>query len=55
MSSKGQIVLPVKIRRRFGLKAGSQLEMVESDQGLILKLNASVIPMQDVAAFACIG
>lgn len=52
VSSKGQIVLPVKIRKRFGLKAGSQLEMVESDQGLILKLNTSVTPVQDVVACA---
>ncbi len=52
VSSKGQIVLPVKIRKRFGLKAGSQLEIVESEQGLILKLNASVTPVRDVAACA---
>lgn len=52
VSSKGQVVLPAKIRKRFGLKAGSQLEMVESKQGLILKLNTSVTPVQNIAECA---
>lgn len=52
MSSKGKIVLPAKIRRRFGLKAGSQLELIESDQGLVLKVNTYVVPVQDIAACA---
>lgn len=52
VSSKGQIVLPIKIRKRFGLKAGSQLEIIESEQGLILKLDTSAMPVQNVAACA---
>lgn len=52
MSSKGQIVLPVKIRKRLGLKAGSQLELIESDQGLVLKVNSSVVSTQYIAACA---
>ena len=52
LSSKGQLVLPVKIRKRFGLKAGSQVQIIESEHGLILKLNTPVVPVQDVAACA---
>ncbi len=52
VSSKGQVVLPANIRKRFGLKAGSQLELVESEQGLLLKVNTSIVPVQDVAACA---
>lgn len=52
LSSKGQLVLPVKIRRRFGLKAGSQIQLIESEKGLLLKLNPAVMPIQDVAACA---
>lgn len=37
VSSKGQIVLPVEIRNRLGLAAGSVLELSELDEGLMLR------------------
>ena len=52
LSSKGQLVLPIKIRKRFGLKAGSQVQLIESEKGLLLKLNHAALPIQDVAACA---
>ena len=52
LSSKGQLVPPVKIRKRFGLKCGSQVQLIESENGLLLKLNSAAMPMQDVAACA---
>ncbi len=52
LSSKGQLVLPIKIRKRFGLKAGSQVQLIESEKGLLLKLNHAAMPIQDVAACA---
>ena len=36
ISSKGQIVLPANIRKRLGLMAGSQLEIIEEPDGLRL-------------------
>ncbi|MEY3973716.1 MAG: hypothetical protein RIS59_77 [Pseudomonadota bacterium] len=37
LSSKGQIVLPVEIRNRLGLAAGSVLELSEEGEGLMLR------------------
>ena len=36
LSGKGQLVLPAEIRRRFGLTAGSRLELTEEADGLRL-------------------
>jgi AbrB family looped-hinge helix DNA binding protein len=36
ISSKGQIVLPASIRKRLGLMTGSQLEIIEEQDGLRL-------------------
>jgi AbrB family looped-hinge helix DNA binding protein len=37
MSSKGQVVIPEEIRKRLGLKAGSQFVVVGDKDTLILK------------------
>jgi len=37
LSSKGQIVLPVEVRNRLGLAAGSVLELSEEGNGLMLR------------------
>jgi AbrB family looped-hinge helix DNA binding protein len=37
MDNAGRIVLPKTIRDRLGLRSGTDLEVVESDEGLILK------------------
>ena len=36
LSSKGQLVLPAELRQRFGLAAGSRLEVVEEPDGIRL-------------------
>ncbi|MCL1961113.1 MAG: AbrB/MazE/SpoVT family DNA-binding domain-containing protein [Desulfovibrionaceae bacterium] len=36
LSSRGQLVLPAEVRRRFGLTTGSQLELTEEVDGLRL-------------------
>ena len=38
LSAKGQLVLPAKVRHRFGLTAGSQLELREEADGLRLSV-----------------
>ena len=43
MSSKGQIVLPAPVRRRLGLAAGAQLEVLEEPpDGLRLRVVRSI-------------
>jgi len=44
LSSKGQIVLPAAIRRRFGLSAGSQLILQETAEGVELTVAHPVPP-----------
>jgi len=44
ISSKGQIVLPADIRRRFGLVAGTRIEIIEEPSGLRLLVCHPVKP-----------
>jgi antitoxin PrlF len=44
ISSKGQIVLPADIRRRLGLVAGTQIEIIEEQDGLRLIASRPVHP-----------
>ncbi|PZN76130.1 MAG: AbrB family transcriptional regulator [Candidatus Methylumidiphilus alinenensis] len=44
ISSKGQIVLPADIRRRLGLVAGTQIEIIEEQDGLRLVASHPVNP-----------
>ena len=37
MSSRGQVVIPEEVRRRLGLKAGSQFVVVAADDAVVLK------------------
>lgn len=36
LTSKGQITLPIEIRKRYGLRAGDTLEFLMEEQGAIL-------------------
>ena len=51
VSSKGQIVLPADLRRRHGIEAGARLEVIESPEGLTLRV-ARAAALTDVAALA---
>ena len=51
VSSKGQIVLPIALRRRLGMGAGARLEAVEEADGLKLRVLRSVQHM-DVSSLA---
>ena len=52
VSSKGQVVLPAEIRRRFGLIAGSRIEIVEESNGLRLVV---AHPVKPTTIAACVG
>ena len=41
LSSKGQLVLPAEVRQRFGLTAGSRLDLVEEAGGIRLVVTGS--------------
>ena len=52
VSSKGQIVLPADIRRRLGLMAGTQMEIIEEPDGVRLVVSR---PVNTANVNACIG
>lgn len=52
ISSKGQLVLPVDIRRRFGLVAGTQIEIIEEPDGLRL---VACHPVRPASVESCAG
>jgi AbrB family looped-hinge helix DNA binding protein len=51
VSTKGQIVLPAEIRRRLGMGPGAKLEIIESSNGIVLRV-ARAASSPDVAALA---
>ena len=52
ISSTGQIILPADLRRRFGLVAGTQIEIIEESDGLKLVAHH---PVQAASLAACFG
>jgi antitoxin PrlF len=52
VSSKGQVVLPADIRRRLGLLAGTQVEVIEQSDGVRLVVSR---PVKTTAIAACVG
>jgi len=52
VSSKGQVVLPADIRRRLGLMAGTQMEVIEEPDGVRLVVAR---PVKAVNIAACAG
>ncbi len=51
VSSKGQIVLPAEIRKRLGLMAGTQMEIIEEADGVRLVV-ARPVKAANIAACA---
>jgi antitoxin PrlF len=43
VSTKGQIVIPADVRAEMGVRAGSRVEFVRTDQGWLLKPATSPI------------
>jgi AbrB family looped-hinge helix DNA binding protein len=52
VSSKGQIVIPAELRRRLGMGAGAQVEVVEESDGLKLRVVRSVGKAGDLTRLA---
>lgn len=55
LSTKGQLIIPKEIRERRGWRAGTELEIEERDECVILRL-ANVIPETTLdELFGCTG
>jgi len=39
MSSKGQLVIPAKLRRKYGLKGGTKLAIGEADGKIVIQVD----------------
>jgi len=37
ITTKGQVVIPVKVRKRHGLKSGTKIAFIEKDDEIIMK------------------
>jgi len=37
VTSKGQIVIPAKIRKKYGIKNGSRIALIEKDEKIIMQ------------------
>ena len=47
VSSKGQIVIPERMRNKHGIKQGTKLVLIEKDNSLILKREDDVMKQLD--------
>lgn len=43
VSTKGQVVIPAQVRNELGVKAGSRIEFVRTDEGWLIK--AATLPV----------
>jgi AbrB family looped-hinge helix DNA binding protein len=54
LTEKGQIVIPAKVRARYGLTAGTQLEFVDDGHGIRLVVRRKVAPSDPAAGYGLI-
>ena len=45
VKKKGQTTIPVKLRKKFKIEEGTRLQVVETDQGILLKPKKSIWDM----------
>jgi len=45
VTRKGQITIPIRLRKKYGIKGGTRLEVVDSSSGMILKPKLSTIDL----------
>ncbi len=43
VTTKGQVTIPIKLRRKFGIEAKSTVEIVEEDGKIVIKKTAKHI------------
>jgi AbrB family looped-hinge helix DNA binding protein len=42
VKNKGQATIPVRLRKKFKIEAGTRLEVVETNEGILLKPKKSI-------------
>ena len=45
VTRKGQVTIPVKLRRKFGIEEGSKVEIVEEDGKIVIKKQPSIFDL----------
>jgi AbrB family looped-hinge helix DNA binding protein len=45
VKNKGQVTIPAKVRKKYNINEGTRLEMVETEEGIILKPKKSIWDM----------
>jgi AbrB family looped-hinge helix DNA binding protein len=45
VTRKGQVTIPVKIRRKFGIEESSRVEIVEEDGKIVIKKRPSIFDL----------
>lgn len=43
VTSKGQVTIPIKLRRKFGIKVGSKVEIAEQEGIIVIKKCPSIL------------
>lgn len=46
MTSKGQITVPVAVRRKMGLRPGDRVEFDQRDDGALMRIDVPVNPFE---------
>lgn len=54
LTAKGQVVIPIEIRQRFGLVPGTQVEFVDDGDGIRLMVKRKVTPSSVDAGFGMV-
>jgi AbrB family looped-hinge helix DNA binding protein len=45
VTTKGQVTIPIKLRRKFGIEAKSKVEIVEEDGKIVIKKQPSIFDL----------
>jgi len=45
VTRKGQITIPIELRRKFGIEEGSRVEVVEEEGGLVIRKFQSIFDL----------
>jgi len=45
VTRKGQVTIPVRLRKKYGIRAGSHLQVEDTDDGILLKPRTSIFDL----------
>jgi len=50
VTRKGQTTIPAKLRRKYRIEEGSRLEVIDTEEGILLRLKKSTIDLASSGA-----